>query len=241
MAGDQRPSTVRRLIPLGVLALGAALFFALGGHRYVSFAALAENREWLVETVAQAGVTGALAFIASYAVLVAISFPGAALLTISSGFLFGPWFGTGYAVGGATIGATIVFLAARAGLAGLAARIGPRADRIAAGFRDNGLNYLLVVRLIPLFPFWLVNLAAGLVGLRLSVFIVGTFIGIIPVTFILANLGNGLGALVAEGQPPDLTVLSSPGILLPLLGLAAFALLPVAFRRWRATSERETA
>lgn len=235
MTSSPRPSCARRFVPLALLALGAALFFVLGGHRYVSFAALAEHREWLVELVARAGAVAALAFILAYAGLVAMSFPGAALLTITSGFLFGPWLGTAYAVIGATLGATIVFLAARAGLTGLTARAGPWAERIAAGFRDNGLNYLLVLRLIPLFPFWLVNLVAGAVGLGLSVFVLGTFIGIIPLTFILANLGSGLGAVIAEGRPPDPAILFSPSVLLPITGLAALALLPVLYARRRRT------
>ena len=233
MTDSPRPRTARRLIPLAVLVLGAALFFALGGHRYVSFAALAEHREWLLDFVARAGATAAVAFILVYAGLVAVSFPGAALLTLTSGFLFGPWLGTVYAVIAATLGATVVFLAARFGLAGLAERAGPWAQRIGAGFRRNGFNYLLVLRLIPLFPFWLVNLVAATVGLSLSVFVLATFIGIIPVTFILANLGNGLGAIIAEGRPPDLAILFSPGVLLPLLGLAVMALLPVAYARRR--------
>lgn len=239
---DSPPSpSVRRFFPLGVLALGATLFFALGGHNYLSFSALAEHREFLVGLVARAGATAALVFIVGYAALVAVSVPGAGLLTITGGFLFGPWLGTGYTVIGATIGATIVFLAARAGLAGLAARAGPWAVRIAAGFRDSGLNYLLVLRLIPLFPFWLVNLVAGAAGLRLSVFVLGTFIGIIPVTFILASLGNGLGRLVAEGRPPDADILFQPSVLLPIVGLAALALLPVFVKRWRSRpGEKET-
>jgi uncharacterized membrane protein YdjX (TVP38/TMEM64 family) len=114
-------------------------------------------------------------------------------------------------------------------------------QRIEAGFRRNGLNYLLVLRLIPIFPFWLVNLVAGAVGLRLWVYVLGTFIGIIPVTFIFASLGNGLGTLVEEGRPPDIGVLYRPGVLLPILALAALALLPVAYRRWRIRTGRETA
>jgi uncharacterized membrane protein YdjX (TVP38/TMEM64 family) len=233
MASHPRPFSVRRLVPLGLLGLGAALFFGLGGHRYVSFTALAEHREWLVGMVARAGATAAFGFIVAYAALVAVSVPGAALLTITGGFLFGPWLGTAYTVVGATAGATIVFLAARAGLAGLAARAGPWARRIEEGFRDNALNYLMVLRLIPLFPFWLVNLVAGAAGLPLSVFVLGTFVGIIPVTFILASLGNGLGALVAEGRSPDIGILFQPSVLLPILGLAVLALLPVVIKRFR--------
>jgi uncharacterized membrane protein YdjX (TVP38/TMEM64 family) len=236
-----RPVALRRFVPLGALIVAGVLFMALGGHRYLTIAAVAENREWVCDLVGAAQATAALTFIFCYAGLVALSVPGGALLTITGGFLFGPWLGGAYAVVGATTGATVVFLAARAGLAGLATRAAPWVQRIEAGFRRNGLNYLLVLRLIPIFPFWLVNLVAGAVGLRLWVYVLGTFIGIIPVTFIFASLGNGLGTLVEEGQPPDLAILYRPSVLLPILALAALALLPVAYRRWRARTGREAA
>jgi uncharacterized membrane protein YdjX (TVP38/TMEM64 family) len=236
-----RPFAFRRCVPLGILILAGVLFMALGGHRYLTIAAIAENREFVCDLVGAARAMAALTFILCYAGLIALSVPGGALLTITGGFLFGPWLGAAYAVVGATIGATVVFLAARAGLAGLAARAAPWVQRIEAGFRRNGLNYLLVLRLIPIFPFWLVNLVAGAVGLRLWVYVLGTFVGMIPVTFIFASLGNGLGTLVEEGRPPDLGVLYRPSVFLPILGLAALALLPVAYRRWRARSLSETA
>jgi uncharacterized membrane protein YdjX (TVP38/TMEM64 family) len=184
--------------------------------------------------VKRAGAPAALAFILAYAGLVALSVPGAALFTITGGFLFGPWLGGAYAVIGATLGATVVFLAARAGLAGLLTRAGPWVRRIEAGFRDNGLNYLLVLRLIPLVPFWLVNLIAAAAGLRLPVYIFGTFVGMIPVTLIYASLGNGFGTLVEDRRPPDLAILLRPSVLLPVLALAALALAPILYRRWRA-------
>ena len=200
-----RPLALRRFVPLGGLLLAGALFLAFGGRRYLSFAALAENREWLCAMATQGGPTAALAFILTYAGLVALSFPGAELLTIAGGFLFGRWLGTAYAVIGATAGATIMFLAARAGLAGLAARAGPWVRRFETGFRKDALSYLLVLRLVPLFPFWLVNLVAGAIGMRLWVYVLGTFIGIIPGAFVYASLGSGLGALVATGQRPGLS------------------------------------
>ncbi len=215
------------------------LFWAFGGGRYVNFAALADHREWLLSLVAQAGATAALAFIVVYAALIALSVPGGALLTVTGGFLFGPWFGATYAVTGATIGGTLVFLAARAGLAGLAARAGPFVQRFEAGFRRNALNYLLILRLIPIFPFWLVNLVAGAVGLRLSIYVLGTFIGIIPGTFILASVGNGLGTLVDEGRRPDLAILFRPSVLLPILGLAVLVLLPILYQRRRGRTQPE--
>src|SRR6266566_2475699 len=232
---DEMPSPLapRRFVPLGILVIAGALFIVLGGYRYATFAALAENREWLCATVAHAGTKAIFVFILAYAGLVALSVPGSVYFTLASGFLFGPWAGTAYALIGATLGAIVVFLAARAGLAGLAARAGPWVRRFEAGFRRDGLNYLLVLRLIPIIPFWLLNLVAGAIGLRLRVFVVGTFVGMIPVSFIYASLGNGLGTLAEEGRPPDLAILVRPSVFLPILGLAGLALLPVIFKRWR--------
>src|SRR5579859_1737288 len=170
-----RPVAPRLFVPLGILVLGGALFMALGGHRYLTFAALAENREWLCGAVRQGGAKAVLLFILAYAGLVALSVPGSVLFTLAGGFLFGPLLGTAYTLIGATSGATLVFLAARAGLAGLAAR-GPWVRRFENGFRRNGLNYLLVLRLIPVVPFWLLNLVAGAIGLKLRVFLLGTFV-----------------------------------------------------------------
>jgi uncharacterized membrane protein YdjX (TVP38/TMEM64 family) len=228
-----RPFAVRRLVPLALLLLAGALLLAFAGGRHLSFAALAENRAWLASFVSRAGTLAAAAFILAYAGIVALSFPEAGLLTILAGFLFGRWFGTLYAVIGATGGATIVFVAARSGLAGLAARAGPRAERLAAGFRRDALSYLLALRLVPLFPFWLVNLVAGAAGLPLRTYVAGTLFGIIPGTFIYASLGVGLDEVIAAGRRPDFAVILRPSLLLPLLGLAALALLPLLFRRWR--------
>jgi uncharacterized membrane protein YdjX (TVP38/TMEM64 family) len=225
---------LRRIAPLALLLLGGALFIALGGYRYLSLAAIAANRERLVAMVAEAGALAALAYIGLYAGLVALIFPAAELLTIAGGFLFGRWLGTLYAVVGATAGATLEFLAARAGLAGLAARAGGWAERVHEGFRRDALSYLLVLRLVPLVPFWIVNLVAAGAGLPLPVFIVGTVVGIIPGAFVYASLGTGLGELAAQGTAPGLAALLHPGIILPILGLAGLALLPVFYGRWRA-------
>jgi uncharacterized membrane protein YdjX (TVP38/TMEM64 family) len=229
-----RTVSVRRLMPLVCLLGGGLALLALGAHRYLNFAALAANHDWACALVDRAPVLAALGFVAAYSGLVALSVPGAALLTIASGFLFGTCLGTIYAVLSATLGAAIVFGAARAGLAGLAAKVGPQMRRIEIGFRQNALNYLLVLRLVPVFPFWLVNIVAGASGMRLTSYLVGTFFGMIPAAFVYASLGSGLGNLVSEGRPPDLHILFRPGILLPILGLAALALVPVVHRHWRA-------
>lgn len=223
----------RRLLPLALLLGAGAAVAVLGGHRYLNFTALAAHHSWACALVRRAPVATALAFIAAYAGLVALSVPGSVLFTIAGGVLFGAWLGTAYAVIAATIGATAVFVAARTGFAGLTARAGPQLRRIEAGFRKNALSYLLVLRLVPVFPFWLVNLVAGAAGMRLSIYLAGTLFGMIPATFVYASLGSGLGTVVAAGQPPDLEVLFRPGVLLPIVGLAILALLPVAYRGWR--------
>jgi uncharacterized membrane protein YdjX (TVP38/TMEM64 family) len=156
--------------------------------------------------------------------------PGAAILTIAGGFLFGTWVGGLCAVIGATLGATAIFLAARAGLAGLAHRAGRFVGKLEAGFRADAFNYLLVLRLVPIFPFWLINLVPALVGVRLPTYMLATFLGIVPGTFVYASLGNGLGSLVEE---PDLAIIFKPSLFLPIVGLALLALVPVGYKHWR--------
>lgn len=233
--------SLRRCVPLAALGLAGVLFIVLGGRRYLTFAALSENHDFLVALVAGGGMLTAAGFVLGYAALTALSVPGAMLLTLTAGFLFGPWLGTVYALIGATLGASVVFLAARAGLYGLAARAGPKGQRLEAGFRADAFNYLLVLRLIPVFPFFLVNLVAGLAGMRLGTYVAATFFGMIPGTFIYASLGNGVGALIAAGQHPDHYVIFRPSILLPIVGLAALALLPVFYKRWRGRRRPELA
>jgi uncharacterized membrane protein YdjX (TVP38/TMEM64 family) len=232
-----------RFLPLGVLAVAGVLFLALGGPRYLSLKALAEHHEWLCDFVMEHNVAAPLVFIIVYAALVALSLPAAALLSITSGFFFGLWLGTVCALLGATIGATIVFLAVRAGLTGLIDRAGPRLRRIEAGFREDALSYLLVLRAVPIFPFWLVNLAAGAVGLRLSVYVLATFVGMIPASFIYASLGSGIGDVLAQGHEPDIDIgaLCRPSVLLPIIGFAVLVLLPVVYKRWRGARSKQPA
>jgi uncharacterized membrane protein YdjX (TVP38/TMEM64 family) len=231
MTFPPRPGiSVRRLLPLALLFAAGIAFAIAGGHRYLTVAALAENRAWLCGLVARWGFAAALAYIAAYAALVALSFPGGAILTIVGGFLFGTGIGGFCALIGATLGAVAVFVAARAGLAGLAQRAGPFFGKLEAGFRADAFNYLLVLRLVPLFPFWLVNLVPALAGVGLPTYFVATFLGIIPATFVYAGLGNGLGKVITK---PDLDIVLRPDVLLPILALAGLALVPVWYKRRR--------
>ena len=201
-----------------------------GGYRYLTFSSLAQNRDWLHGLVQRWGILAAIVYITVYAILVALSVPGGAVLTIAGGFLFGPWLGTLCAVVGATLGATGIFLAARAGLGGLSHRAGPFIAKLEAGFRADAFNYLLVLRLVFIVPFWLVNLVPALVGVKLWTYVIATFIGIIPATFVFASLGSGLSNVVEE---PGLAVLLRPSVLGPIFGLALLALIPVGYKHWR--------
>jgi uncharacterized membrane protein YdjX (TVP38/TMEM64 family) len=226
----QRRTSIRRLVPLGLLAVAWAAFMLAGGYRYLTLSTLAENREWLSGLVRQWGLVAPIVYVAVYGLLVALSVPGGAILTMAGGFLFGTWLGAVCAIIGATLGATGIFLAARAGLGGLAQRAGPSIGKLEAGFREDAFNYLVVLRLMPIFPFWLVNLVPALVGVRLSTYVLATALGIVPATLIFASLGNGLGTVVDQ---PDPAIALQPGVLIPIVGLALLALVPVGYRKWR--------
>jgi uncharacterized membrane protein YdjX (TVP38/TMEM64 family) len=233
-APEWRPSA-KRLIPVLLLVAGLVLFIALDLDRYLGFESLRENREWLIDEVDRFGILAAVVFAGLYALVIAFSIPGGAVLTIIAGFLFGTVTGAACAVLCATLGAVVVFLAARTAFGDiLRARAGPGLRRMEAGFRENALSYLLVLRLIPLFPFWLVNLVPAFLGVPLSVYVLGTFFGIIPGTLVYASVGNGLGEILEAGETPDLAIIFKPVVLVPILALAVLAMLPVIYKKVKA-------
>jgi len=217
-----------------VLIAGLVAFFVFDLNTYVSIDSIRSNREALSEFVARNGFLAAFLFGAIYAVVVAFSLPGGAVMTITGGLLFG-WLGGGLiVVVGATIGATALFLIARTAIGGfLEAKAGPFLQKMEAGFRENALSYLLVLRLIPLFPFWLVNLVPAFLGVSTTTYIAATFFGIIPGTFVYASVGNGLGALFDAGDDPDLGIIFEPQFLAPLIGLAVLAIIPVVYKKYQ--------
>ena len=206
-----------KVIPIFVLAFGAVAFFFLDLDRYFSLAALEENRDFLSAWVTQAGAFSWLVYGGFYAFVTAFSLPGGAVMTIFGGFLFGPWLGGTLSVVGATVGATVVFLAARYALADLLkAKMGSNMLKMEKGFNENPLTYLLFLRLIPLFPFWLVNLIPALLHVPIKIYIFGTAIGIIPGTLIYSLLGDGVGALLEAGQDINLGIIFELRFLLPV-------------------------
>jgi uncharacterized membrane protein YdjX (TVP38/TMEM64 family) len=232
--GKARPGTLKRFAPLALLALGLILFFALGGARYLAFDKLGEQRAALQAFVAENRVLAVLIFVGLYAAVTALSIPGATVLTLAGGFLLGVWLGGAATVTGATIGAVVVFLAARAAAGDfLRRKAGPAVAKIEQGVRENAFSYILSLRLLPVLPFWLVNLASGFVDIPLRTYALATFLGIIPGTFIYAGVGAGLGSVFEGREQLDLGVIFRPAILLPLIGLALLSLAPMALRRLR--------
>jgi uncharacterized membrane protein YdjX (TVP38/TMEM64 family) len=227
--------SLARLWPLAALALAIVAVIVLDLDRFVTFNALRQHREALTAFVADHTALAALTFVVVYAAAIALSVPGGAVLTIAGGFMFGSLLGTGLVVIAATLGATLVFLIAKTALGDpLRAKAGPFLKRMEAGFQEDALNYLLVLRLIPLFPFWIVNLVPAFLGVPLRTYVLGTFVGIIPGSFVFASVGAGLGSVLDSGQEFSPASVLTPQIVIALIGLAALALLPVAYRKLKA-------
>jgi len=227
--------TPARLFLLALLAAAIAAAFAFGVPRQLSWAALALHQAVLQADARAHPWLAALAYIGVYAAVVALSVPGGGVLTVAGGLMFGPWRGAAFAVIGASSGAVLLFLLARSVLAApLARRLGIFAERLREGLARDGFNYLLALRLVPVVPFWLVNLAPALLGMRLAPYAGATVLGIIPASVVFAGVGAGLGDVLAAGHAPDSGLLFAPRFLLPLLGLAVLALLPALWRHRKA-------
>lgn len=226
--------SLRRFWPLLLLLAAVAAAYALGLQRFLSFDALARERATLRALVGTHPALTAEGYVVLYAAAVSLSLPGAAVLTTAGGLMFGTLAGAAWAVLGATCGAMALFLIARHALApALARRAGPLLDRVRPRLERDGFAGLLALRLIPVVPFWLLNLAPALAGMRLAPFALATALGIIPGSLLYASIGAGLGDVLARGGQPDLEAVLRPAVLLPRLGLAAIALLPIAWRRWK--------
>lgn len=225
----------KRLWPIAILAGGLVLFYAFGLDAYLSFESLRDNRAELLDFVGKHGTQSALAFALLYIVSVAFSLPGATFLTIAGGLLFGPFLGVIYVVLAATVGATILFLIAKTTLGGMfEARMGPWLKKMERGFQDNALSYLLVLRLIPLVPFFVVNLVPAFLGVTLRTFFIATLFGIIPGTFVYVQVGAGLGSIFDSGEAFSLSRVVTPDVVIALVGLAVLSLVPVVYKAVKA-------
>lgn len=230
---EPTPHPLLRRLPL-IAIVAAAVLGAIYLRDYLSFEALRDNREALIAFRDANYALTVLVFIAAYVVIVAFSLPGATVATMTGGFLFATFPGALFNVTGATIGAVLIFLAARWGLGN---RLGAKLERsdgavkrIKDGIDENQWSMLFLIRLVPAVPFFVANLVPAFLEVPLYRFVVSTFLGIIPGAVVYTSVGAGLGEVFARGETPNLGIIFEPHILLPILGLCLLAALPIVIK-----------
>ncbi|WP_223476743.1 TVP38/TMEM64 family protein [Oricola indica] len=237
--GAGRAGAWKRFAPLAIIVAGLAFAYAMGWQRYFSLAFLAESRESLLGFVEANYLLTLAGFTGLYALAVAFSFPAASILTIFAGFLFG-WFVGGVVVAfAATAGATALFLAARSAFGDfLREKVGGRVKRLADGFEENAFSFLLVLRLAPVFPFFVMNIAPALFNVPVRTYVAATFLGILPGTFAYAYLGEGVDSVIVKareaGAEVSVSDLVTPQITIAFVALAVIAAIPPIIKRLRA-------
>ena len=220
-----------------IVAGGAAAFYFFGD--YLNFESFRENRTALAEWRDSNLAFAVLVYAGIYILAVAFSVPGAIWLTIAGGFLFGLYLGTAATVVSATIGATVIYLAAKTALRDiLVQKAGPWLKKVESEFQENEVSFMLLMRLVPAVPFFAINLASALLGVRLRTYVWTTLVGIIPGTGVYTWVGAGVDEVIARGGTPDLGILYEPNILGPILGLCVLAVLPLVIKKLRGRSSR---
>ena len=220
-------SPLVKIVILGILGLGLGAFFYFDVGQYFSLEALKANRDDLLAYTNANFAVAVILYVAVYILQTGFSLPGGALMTLTGGFLFGSVLGTIFVNIGATTGATLAFLAARYVLRDWVERkFGKRIEPIQAGFAQNAFSYLLTLRLIPAFPFFLVNLVSGLTRIPLGTYVIATSIGIIPGSFVYAFAGRQLGSI------NSLAEIASPPVLMAFTFLGLLALVPIVHRKF---------
>lgn len=231
-------SKLRRWLPVVLLVGLSVLGFATGLHKHVSLSALVENYAALKTYVGDHFVMALLGYVVLYAMATAVSFPAPTLLTVAAGLMFGWVWGAIAIVFAATIGATALYLIARSSFgAALRANAGPRVQKMAQGFADDEVSYMLFLRLVPLFPFTLINIAAGVLNVKFVTYVWTTFVGIIPGTTAYVYAGEGLASVIESQQGMakiDLSALVTKELIISFAALGFVALIPVVLRRMRA-------
>lgn len=221
---------MRRYVPyvLVVMLVAAVVVAHFSGLTDIlSPEAVLAKRQALQDLVSSHPVLAPLTFALTYMAVAALSLPVAALLSLLGGFLFGVWFGTVLVLSSATAGALMVFLIARSAFGEpLRRKAGPLYAKIANNMRENAFGYLLFMRLVPLFPFFLVNLVSALFDIKVRQFVLATFLGMAPATVIYVNFGRQIGNVTSVRS------LMSPSVLIALTGLGLLVLAPVVYRQW---------
>lgn len=227
------------LLPLSMLLLGLAAFFYFRLYDYLNFQTLKTHHDFLLTWAQQHNLLAVAIYISVYIALTAILAPGPVFLTLASGFVFGLWRGILYTDIGATLGAMIIFLAAKTALQDfLYQKTVSHLKYFRQGFQQNAWSYLLFLRLVPLFPFGLVNIVPAFFEVKTSTFFFTTLFGILPGTAVYVWLGSDLGEIFSAGHTPDLNLILQPKILLPILALALLSLIPIIYRRMKRRRKR---
>jgi len=230
-----------KLLPLLILVLFFCAFFYFKLYRYMSFEALKNHRLLLLSWYVKDKFLFIAGFILLYIILTAISVPGVVFLTIAAGFLFGSLWATLFVAIGATIGAALIFLATKTAFADFLKKITENwFKKISSEFNDNAISYMLFLRLVPLFPFFAVNIVPAFLGINLRTFVITTFFGILPGTFVYSSLGNGISVLFARGMAPNLSIIFDPEIFLPFMALGFLSLIPIVYKRIRKSKLEKT-
>jgi uncharacterized membrane protein YdjX (TVP38/TMEM64 family) len=219
-------STGKIMIGVAIaVAIGTFFYFDLG--RFLSLNSLKDHRDQLLAFTEAHYATAVGLFVLVYIAVTGLSLPGAVILTLAGGFLFGSLWGTLFVNLGATTGATLAFLAARYLLRDwVEQKFGNTLGPIQAGFSKNAFNYLMTLRLIPLFPFFLVNMVSGLTRVSLGTYVTATAIGIVPGSFVFAYAGRQLGSI------NSLQEIASPNVLLAFTLLGLLAMVPILYKKF---------
>lgn len=228
---------LKRAWPLLLIAVAIAALFLTGYDKYLSLDALRANEAALRALVADNLWLALGIFVGVYFAIVCTYIPGASIMTLAGGFLFGTWLGAAATVVGATLGAIGAWWLIRTSLGEplrqKAQKSGGLLKTLIDGFQGNAFSYVLSLRLIPAAPFWLVNAAAGLGSAPPRPYALATLLGIIPATVIYSSIGAGLGELFRRGETPNLKVILEPRFLWPLVGLAALSFVPAIWKALR--------
>jgi uncharacterized membrane protein YdjX (TVP38/TMEM64 family) len=223
---------IKRFVPLAILAVGLGIAIYFDIHKLLSFEVIGQNYTQIKTYINEQYILSLILFALTYTAVVAFSIPGASVLSLLYGALLGTLVSGTLVVISATIGATLVFLAARYALQDmLKDRAGPWLNKMRDGFNESAVSYMLFLRLVPVFPFFAVNLVPAFTGVSIRIFIITTLFGIMPGTFVFASIGNGIDYIIEQGGTPDLATLITPEILLPLAGLGMLSLIPIGYKK----------
>lgn len=234
---NNQPSLIKRFTPLLLLLTLMLLGYLSGISDFLSLNALKQHRKELIFLVNSYPLLAPIVYIAAYIIVAALSIPGAIFLTLTGGFLFPQPFSTIYTVFGASTGGCIVFLIARTAIGNyLKQKAGRFMDKMEAGFHENAISYLLFLRFVPIFPFWVVNLAPAFFGVRFFTFAWTTYIGIIPASFVFSQAGAGLGAILDSDQEFSVSTILNDDMKIALLALGVFALIPILLKKFKKKS-----